>query len=460
MMMLEQVSTVLNAKLIGENTTFTSVGTDSRKLTAGQLFVALKGETFDGHLYAEQALKDGAAAVMVQGDFAEHQALSKALVVDDTYQALGQLAAYWRDQFDYPVIGVTGSNGKTTVKEMLASVLKANCLHGEEVLSTVGNLNNHIGMPLTLLNMTEDHAYAVVEMGMNHSGEIRYLTHIAKPNVVVINNAGNAHLGELGSYEAIAQAKGEIIEGVADDGTVILNADDRFYPMWKALAGDKKVITFGIKALSDVSASYQLNVSNSEMQIKTPLGSVAVCLPSPGLHNVMNALATTACAVAVSVSLQAIKQGLEGFVMAKGRLQYQVGLNGAVVIDDTYNANPSSMKAAVDVLKQHQGKTILVLGDMGELGVDEKAMHREVGDYAKAAGIQHLYTLGNLSKEITNAFGEGATHFSEIADLVSILKQVMQQDVMVLVKGSRFMAMERVVHALTKQEENAKAEAY
>jgi UDP-N-acetylmuramoyl-tripeptide--D-alanyl-D-alanine ligase len=460
MMTLEQVSIVLNAKLIGENATFTSVGTDSRKLTAGQLFVALKGEKFDGHLYAERALKEGAAAVMVQADFAEDLTLSPVLVVDDTYQALGQLAAYWRDQFICPVMAVTGSNGKTTVKEMLASVLKANCLHGEEVLSTVGNLNNHIGMPLTLLNMTEDHAYAVVEMGMNHSGEIRYLTHIAKPNVVVINNAGNAHLGELGSYEAIAEAKGEIIEGVADDGTVVLNADDQFYPMWKALAGDKEVITFGLSKVSDVSASYQLYMSNSEMQIKTPLGSVTVSLPSPGLHNVMNALAATACAVAVGVSLQAIKRGLEGFVVAKGRLQNQVGLNGAVVIDDTYNANPSSMKAAVDVLKQYQGKTILVLGDMGELGTDEKAMHQEVGVYAKAAGIQSLYTLGILSKEITNAFGEGATHFSEIADLVTVLKKVMQQDVMVLVKGSRFMAMERVVHALTKQEENAKAEAH
>jgi len=460
MINLEQAAKVLNATLVGENVLFTSVGTDSRQIKAGQLFVALKGEKFDGHAYAEQALKEGAAAIMVQADCVAQDSLSTALVVADTYQALGQLASYWRDQLDCPVIGVTGSNGKTTVKEMLASVLKANCQHDEPVLATVGNLNNHIGVPLTLFNMTANHAYAVVEMGMNHSGEIRYLTRIAKPNVVVINNAGSAHLGELGSYEAIAQAKGEIIEGVAEAGTVVLNADDRFYPMWKSLAGNKKIITFGVNQASDVTASYQLNASNSDMQIKTPLGEVSVCLPSPGLHNVMNALAATACAVAVNVSLDAIKQGLAGFVGAKGRLQYHVGCNGAVVIDDTYNANPSSMKAAVDVLKQHHGKTMLVLGDMGELGDDEKAMHAEVGLYAKAAGIHHLYTLGNLSQEITRAFGEGATHFIELSALIATIKQLVQADTMILVKGSRFMAMERVVQQLIQQQENAKVEAH
>ncbi len=447
-MQLSAAAIVLNAQLVGEDAAFTSVGTDSRHIEQGQLFVALKGEQFDGHAYAVQALKDGAAGVLVNEGFDGVQDLEAAIVVKDTYQALGELAAYWRSQFNAPVIGVTGSNGKTTVKEMLAAILRETNRNEGAVLATAGNLNNHIGMPLTLLKMQQQHAHAVIEMGMNHSGEIRYLTNIAKPNVVLINNAGNAHLGELGSYEAIAKAKGEIIEGLADDGVVVLNQDDAFYPLWKALAGTHKTMTFGLNEGADVNAHYQLNPSDSEIKLNAKVGDADVKLAAPGLHNVMNALAATTAALAVGADLNAVKQGLEKFAGAKGRLQYKQGMHGAVVIDDSYNANPMSTNAAIDVLKAYDGKQVLVLGDMGELGTDAVKMHQEAGAYAKAAGIHQLLTLGELTKEVVKTFGQGATHFDNVETLIEQVKTVMDANTMVLVKGSRFMAMERVSNAI------------
>lgn len=449
MMTLRKAAKAINAELIGNDQTFTHVGTDTRTIRRGQLFIALKGERFDGHEYVKQALDAGAAGVVVQRGVVATHTLSGALVVDDTYQALGQLAAYWRTQHTMPLIGVTGSNGKTTVKEMLLAIFKAS--KQGHVLATAGNLNNHIGMPLTLLRMSANDAYAVVEMGMNHSGEIRYLTQIAKPDVVLINNAGNAHLGELGSYEAIAKAKGEILEGLSATGIAVLNADDDFYPLWKTLLEKteaSQVITFGVQTDADVTASYQLADAGSQLQIKTPAGELTVNLHAPGKHNVMNALAASAAALAVKVDLNAIKNGLENFVAAKGRLQYQAAIKGAVVIDDTYNANPTSMKAAVDVLKAYEGKQVLVLGDMGELGEDAKAMHVEIGEYAKAAGIDTLLTIGYLAENMAQAFGENAMHFPAIEALIDYLNRMLDDTTTVLVKGSRFMAMERVVEAI------------
>ena len=448
MMLISEAAAAINAKVVGVDTTFDSVGADSRKITQGQLFVALKGENFDGRTFAKQAIEQGASAVLVAKESTDAQ---PALVVEDTLLGLGQLASYWRQKFVIPVAAVTGSNGKTTVKEMLASILRA-ATSQDEVLATEGNLNNHIGSPMTLLKLRAQHRYAVIEMGMNHTGEISYLTKLAKPTVAVIVNAGSAHIGELGSFEAIAKAKGEIFEGLAEDGIAIINADDVFASMWHGLAAPRKTITFGLKNQADVSATYELQPGASKLAISIPSGTIDVLLPAPGLHNAMNALAATATAVALNIPLEAIKNGLQNYEGAKGRLQYQPGLNGSWVIDDTYNANPMSMKAAVDVLVAQAGEKFLVLGDMGELGDDAAALHAEIGTYAKAAGVNRLYTLGSLSREMSKAFGNASQHYDTPQDLAIDLSKVMKPGVTVLVKGSRFMAMERVVNEIVSKD--------
>jgi UDP-N-acetylmuramoyl-tripeptide--D-alanyl-D-alanine ligase len=454
MMLLSEAAKAVQAKFLGSDVTFTSVGTDSRSVTKGQLFVALKGENFDGHSFAAQAIAQGAAAVLISDKALNVQ---PAILVDDTYQSLGQLAAYWRSKFDIPLAAVTGSNGKTTVKEMLASILRAECSQPDAVLATVGNLNNHIGLPLTLLKLNAQHRYAVAEMGMNHTGEISYLSKIGQPTVALINNAGNAHIGELGSFEAIARAKGEIFEGLATDGTAVINADDVFAPLWLGLAGQRKIMTFGLKNKADVTAQYQLHASASDIEITTPQGAVKVSLPTPGLHNVMNALAATSAALAMGASLQAVATGLENYAGIKGRLQQKAGLNGALVIDDTYNANPMSMKVAIDVLMAMPGEKILVLGDMGELGDNAAEMHAEIGHYIKESGLTSLYVLGEMSAETAKAFGVGAKHYVTPQDLVTDLLKQMKQGMNVLVKGSRFMAMERVVDAIVVKNTDAEA---
>ncbi|ADI30788.1 UDP-N-acetylmuramoyl-tripeptide--D-alanyl-D-alanine ligase [Methylotenera versatilis] len=452
MMLLSEAANAIQATLLGADVTFTSVGTDSRSVTKGQLFVALKGDNFDGHSFAAQAIAQGAAAVLISDRTLNVQ---PAILVDDTCQSLGELAAYWRSKFDIPLAAVTGSNGKTTVKEMLASILRAACDQPDAVLATVGNLNNHIGLPLTLLKLNARHRYAVAEMGMNHTGEISYLSRIGKPTVALINNAGNAHIGELGSFEAIARAKGEIFEGLAADATAVINADDVFAPLWLDLAGQRKIMTFGLKNKADVTAQYQLHASASDIEITTPQGAVKVSLPTPGLHNVMNALAATSTALAMGASLQAVSIGLENYAGVKGRLQQKAGLNGALVIDDTYNANPMSMKVAIDVLMAMSGEKILVLGDMGELGDNAAEMHAEIGSYAKASGLKSLFVLGDMSAETAKTFGAGAKHYTTPQDLVTDLRKQMQQGTNVLVKGSRFMAMERVVNEIVTKNTDA-----
>lgn len=446
MMLLSEAANAIKAQLIGSDTRFNSVGADSRNIAQGQLFVALKGENFDGHDFAQQAIQQGAAAVLVNRPIAGAET---ALVVDDTYQALGDLAAYWRSKFDMPLAAITGSNGKTTVKEMLASILRAATNNPTAVLATVGNLNNHIGLPLTLLKLTAQHRYAVTEMGMNHTGEISYLSDIAKPTVALINNAGSAHIGELGSLEAIAKAKAEIFEGLAADGIAVINADDVFAPLWQASAGAHKTITFGLQNKADVTASYQLQANTSILDITTPQGLVKVHLPTPGVHNVLNALAATATALSMGAPLHAVAAGLESYAGVKGRLQHLAGRNGALVIDDSYNANPLSMKVAIDVLMAKPGTRLLVLGDMGELGENAAELHVEIGRYAKAAGVDALFTLGPLSQGMTDVFGAGARHYASPEALTADLVAQMKPASVVLVKGSRFMAMERIVNEIT-----------
>ncbi len=448
MMQLSAASLAMHGSLIGDDSAFDCVGTDSRAVRPGQLFVALKGEHFDGHDYAKQALEQGAAAVVLEKNTAN---LSPAIVVEDSYLALGQLAAHWRAKFAIPVVAITGSNGKTTVKEMLSAILAVKAGGMASIHATVGNLNNHIGLPLTMLKLRDSHQFAVLEMGMNHLGEIAYLSDLAKPTLALINNAGTAHIGELGSRDKIAQAKGEIFAGLATNGVALINADDDYAAYWRALNAGKRIVSFGLDQAADVQASYQEKDGGYAVRLRIPAGEVAFALPVMGIHNVRNALAASAAAYALGVSNADIATGLAGFSAVKGRLQNKMAIHGARLIDDTYNANPDSMKAAIDVLANQTGEKILVLGDMGELGTDAARMHREVGEYAKAKGLKQLYCLGELSLEMVQGFGVGARHFDDAAALAEVIKPQLSAQVTVLVKGSRFMKMERVVDLLDEK---------
>jgi len=442
---LDRAARDIGAGRRGPNVSFHGVTTDSRQVARGDLFVALRGERFDGHAFVDQALAAGAAAAMV--DDAQGVAAHDAplVLVDDTLLALGRLAASWRSRFTLPLIAVTGSNGKTTVKEMIAAILRAHV--GEDaVLATSGNLNNAIGMPLMLLRLRSHHRYAVIEMGMNHLGEIRYLTGLAAPTAALINNAGTAHIGELGSREAIAQAKGEIYEGLAG-GIALVNADDAFAGYWRGLNAHRRTIEFGI----DRPATVRAAMDGETLIVSTPEESYRVHVPVPGEHNLRNALAACAGAYALGVPSQAVVSGLGRFEGAKGRLQVKAGKAGARVIDDTYNANPDSMRAAIAVLSRDASPRVLVMGDMGELGADAAALHAELGAEARRAGIERLFTLGDLSADAARAFGGGAQSFQDVDALCAALVPILAPGVSVLVKGSRFMRMERVVQRLVAE---------
>lgn len=450
MMYLSEAAAALNARLIGADAYFDSVGSDSRDIHAGQLFVALKGAHFDGNKFAAEAIEKGAAAVMVSDASTDAQ---PALIVNDTRLALGELAKYWRGKFKAPVVAVTGSNGKTTTKEMLTAILVAATGNANKVHATYGNLNNDIGLPITLLKMRPDHEYVVAEMGMNHLGEIDYLTHIAKPDVAVINNAGTAHIGELGSRQNIARAKGEIFSGLQDKGVAVINADSDFADYWQSLNTARKSVTFGLRQSADVTATYQDLDGISLMHLSTPEGKTSFRLKVQGAHNISNALAASAAAYALGISNADIARGLESFGGVYGRLERKAAVNGAVLIDDTYNANPDSMKAAIDVLAKVAGEKIIVLGDMGELGADAEKLHAEIGAYAKAAGLSRLYCLGELSAAMVGGFGVGAKHFDSPEAIAAEVLPQLGRNCTVLVKGSRFMKMERVVDLLAAKEQ-------
>jgi UDP-N-acetylmuramoyl-tripeptide--D-alanyl-D-alanine ligase len=331
---------------------------------------------------------------------------------------------------------------------MTASILGVAAGAPERVLATTGNLNNDIGVPLTLLRLAPEHQYAVVEMGMNHAGEIRYLSALASPDVALINNAGTAHLENLGSREAIARAKGEIFAGLKADGTAVINADDHFAPMWRKTAGARRQISFGLDRPADVRGRCTLHSDHSSLELDTPAGSGAVEVPVAGEHNARNALAAAAAAIALDVGIDAIVAGLSAYRGVKGRLQAKRGAGDARLIDDTYNANPDSVKAAISVLAAAPGRRILVLGDMGELGPDAPVLHAEVGAFAKAAGVDALFALGALSARTVEAFGAEGHHFASLDELLDAVAAELGPQVTVLVKGSRFMQMERVVNAL------------
>jgi UDP-N-acetylmuramoyl-tripeptide--D-alanyl-D-alanine ligase len=459
MMLLSEAAQVLDGRIIGADVRFAAVSSDSRKLVQGDLFVALRGENFDGFEFVAKAAQAGAAAAMVNADsYQAHPSsagsLAPILVVQDTRLALGQLAAYWRSQFDIPLVAITGSNGKTTVKEMLASILREAAGNPKAVLATRGNLNNDIGMPLTLLQLEPIHRYAVIEMGMNHPGEIDYLTRIAAPDVALINNAGGAHLQGLGSVRAVALAKGEIFAGLKPHGTAVINADDEFAPLWRKLAGVSQLLEFGLDKQADVRGVWQTQGTGLRLAVTAPQGKFTVNLQVPGIHNARNALAATAAASALDVPLEKISAGLERFSGVAGRLQRIPARFGGCLIDDSYNANPASMLAAIGVLARFGGKRVLVLGDMGELGDEAAQFHAEIGREARRAGIERVYALGPLSHSAVAGFGGGARHFDSVEELQSALEKELDRDTTVLVKGSRFMKMERVVRFLEAAAEN------
>ena len=454
MMTLLEAAEAIGALASGPNVPFMGVCTDSRNVMQGDLFVALKGERFDGHDYIRSGLSIGAVAAMADLSWPVQDLGLPLLRVKDTRLALGKLAQAWRALSKASLVAITGSNGKTSVKEMVAAILRAELWNEgggdaqEGLLATEGNLNNDIGVPLTLLKLRPRHHYAVVEMGMNHLGEIDYLSHMASPDIALINNAQRAHLGLLGTVEAVAHAKGEIFSGLRPNGIAIINADDPHAYVWRELAGVRRRLEFALSQPAAVSARYSLTAFGSRIDFRTPLGEISTQLQVPGVHNVHNALAACAVAVALDVKPVSISAGLRAFAGVKGRMQRRSGLQGAVLIDDTYNANPDSAMAALDVLAQMPGTKIFVLGDMGEIGPDGDALHGAIGLYAKEQGINRLFTLGELSQQAASAFGVGAARYVSAEDLIANLRPLVHSGVTVLIKGSRFMKMERVVNAL------------
>jgi UDP-N-acetylmuramoyl-tripeptide--D-alanyl-D-alanine ligase len=452
MMMLSQAARALQAHFAGADVHFAAVSTDTRNIAPGDLFVALRGEHFDGAQFVAQAAQAGAVAAIVKEGSVLEDVGCPVVFVPDTRIALGKLAAHWRKQFDIPLLAVTGSNGKTTVKEMLAAILRAHA--GEEaVLATGGNFNNDIGMPLTLLKLRAQHRYAVIEMGMNHPGEIAYLAHLAQPDVALVNNASGAHLQGLGSVEGVAQAKGEIFAGLKSNGTAVINADDAHAGLWRTLADKHRVFDFALERAAAVKGEWQAQGFGGELRAYAPAGELRAVLQVPGEHNARNALAAATAALAVHVPLETIERALESFGGVAGRLQRKQALGGATLIDDTYNANPASMHAALEVLAQADGKRVFVLGDMGELGNDAAQFHREIGIAARELGIESLYAMGALSAQAVAEFGAGAAHFADVEGLLAVLKNKLDAQTTVLVKGSRFMKMERVVQACALQQE-------
>jgi UDP-N-acetylmuramoyl-tripeptide--D-alanyl-D-alanine ligase len=441
MMSLGEAAAALGGRLSGSDPRVDAGCTHSRAIGRGELFVALRGERFDGHDFLSAAAGRGAAGALVDGRHAAALPLP-AVVVEDTRRALGDLARQWRRRFTPALIAVAGSNGKTTVKEMLAAILRAYA--GETgVLATTGNLNNDIGVPLTLLRLRAAHRCCAIELGMNHRGEIGYLAGMAAPTVAVVNNAQREHLEFMSSVQEVAEENASVYDALPAGGVAVVNADDAHAAYFAKRAAPRPVLDFGLQGAA-VTGRYRLAHLSSEIRIRTPQGESEATLAIPGLHNVRNALAAAACALAAGVPPERIGAGLTAFRPYTGRLQVKQGAGGITVIDDTYNANPDSVRAAIDVLASCPGPTALVLGDMGEVGAQGPQFHREVGEYARAKGVSRLLALGEATPHAVAAFGPGARHFAAVAELVAALEAST-----VLVKGSRFMKMERVVAALT-----------
>lgn len=445
---LSQAAQTYGGTLMYPDCHFGSVSTDSRQINEGQLFVALKGEYFDAHQFLPEV------ATQACGMVVEHPVKDINVpqwVVPDTTEALGQIALLNRQAFNNPLVAVTGSSGKTTVKEMIATILR----ESGEVLATKGNLNNQIGVPMTLLGLHRRHRYAVIEMGASAPGEIAYLSGLARPDVALVTNVLPAHVAGFGSVEGIAKAKGEIYRSVSDQGTAVINLDEPYADQWRN-STRARVLTYSIA--NDRADFYAKEMVSDDLGrhlfvLVTPVGEVAVRLPLSGEHNVGNALAAAACAHAVGAELGLISAGLNKLQPVPGRLNRLQLPSGASVIDDTYNANPGSVKAAINTLVKFRGRHILVLGDMGELGDEEVSLHADIGRYAATQGVESFLAVGPLCANAIHEFGAGGKHFENKEALSVHLKTLLGPDAVVLVKGSRFMAMEDVVQQITKSGE-------
>jgi UDP-N-acetylmuramoyl-tripeptide--D-alanyl-D-alanine ligase len=445
-MTLAQTASILGLNGSAPQIEWHGISLDSRTITPGNLFIAVPGARVDGHDFIEEAYQKGAAAALVLRSITSDL---PQLIVDDIPAALGKIAAHWRNQFNIPFVAVTGSNGKTTLKNMINAILIAACNgNQDEVLATQGNFNNFYGLPLTLARLNEKHRYAVIEMGMNHFGEIEYLSRLTRPTVAVITNAGTAHLEGVGDLAGVARAKSEIFLGLQENGTAILNRDDAFYHFWREQIGQHRFLTFGFHSEADVTGKLADGGDKPVLMLSTPKGTTAIHMPLLGKHNVLNTFSAAASALALGIELDVIKAGLEAIHAAPGRLQLHSLANGVNIIDDTYNANPYSLAAAVETLATFAGKKILVLGDMKELGNEAKIIHADAGKNIRAAGIDYLFTFGELSAFTAQTFGEGAYHFNEQEKLVTALKPFLYKQTTILVKGSRSMRMEKVVTEL------------
>lgn len=444
MLRLGDVQQCLNgSRLVGEaRTSLDRVHTDTRTLQPGDLFVALRGERFDANDLIAEAIAKGAAGVLAHRG--RIPAGVNGVEVDDTRLALGELAAAWRARFQLPLIAVTGSNGKTTVTQMIASILQA--WQGEAALATQGNLNNDIGLPLSLLRLCDSHRVAVLELGMNHPGEIDYLARIAQPTVALVNNAQREHQEFMATVEAVARENGAVFDALAGTGCAVFPAGDAYSALWRQMAAPRECMTFGGEAADIVLAGSEWQQGHWRVRAHTPEGPVEFRLHIAGRHNVANALAACACALAAGVPLTAIAQGLERFQPVKGRsraLAVAIAGRSLTLVDDSYNANPDSVRAAIDVLAELPAPQLLVLGDMGEVGDQGPQFHAEVGDYARERAIPGLFTLGEQAR------GMGGRHFDSLDALLAAMRPLLPTLGSVLVKGSRFMKMERVVEAIT-----------
>ncbi len=442
---LQQFAAAGHGRLLGNDRDFHEVAIDSRKLAVGDLFAALRGEHVDGHQYVEAAATAGAAGAIVQRPL---KIDLPQIVVADVEMAMTQCARAARARFRAPVIGVAGSNGKTTVKEMLAAILA----RLGPCLSTRGNLNNHLGVPITLLRLNEFHRSAVIEMGANRRGDVEHLVSIARPGIGLITNAGAEHLEGFGSLEGAARAEGEMVAGLPTTGTAVINADDAYASLWRTSTA-AKVMTFGMRPEADFSArDVRLEAGadgfSTRFRLRSPHGETEVTMAVAGRHNVLNALAAAAAATSAGATLTDVVTGLKSLQAVKGRLQFKRTVNGAWLIDDSYNANPSSARAALEVLGDMPGQRWVVLGDMAELGDFAADSHREIGELARSLGVERFFAFGKLAALAADSFGSGAEKFDDAAALTGALTGAITPDVRLLIKGSRVNRLERIVDAL------------
>ncbi len=445
-LMLSDLAQVLDCPGPARDVAVDQIVTDSRKVDHGTLFAALPGSQVDGHDFAGSAVKLGAAALLVNRPL---DLDIPQLLVDDVLKALGKLATLIRSRVDPRVVGITGSNGKTTVKEMVASILR---LEGD-VLATRGNYNNELGVPLSLFALEQKHRFAVLEMGASKAGDIAYLAAMAKPDLGLVTNIGPAHLRGFGSEEGVARAKGEMYAALPFAGTAVINADEPWADLWRSMNSAGQVMTFGCQPGADV----RLLGESGQSRIQTPAGEIEPSLAMPGRHNLINASAAVAVALSLGIDLEQIGQGLASVKPVPGRLNLLHTASGWTVIDDTYNANPASLYSALQVLAGMQGTPWLVLGDMKELGQGSHKMHREVGEAARAMGVRRLFTTGEMSAYTAEAFGPGAQHFENRDELAEALCKALYPDVICLVKGSRSMGMEAIVAAIAGKPEMREA---